>query len=1626
MGTKQSPYTYPDTLTHTRTESEPFAAMPSNAELYIYYCRRSACHPNSAVKRYLDDTASSSLEVVDVSANYLGTRGLIPVLDLVKNTKTVHTLDLSNNMMELEHVEHLAYCLALHPCMRTVRLCNDGLHDGHVDALLQLLAENASIEHVSVEGNNLTAASVQAIARALEKSKAVRAQRRREEEEHDSYLKSHTPRARLSFQARLSDHISAAESGGYTHYATWWKNPQYSVKLSRSSRVSFVLECAHAEAANQVGMLLMRHDGVHRVVEILADTLVVESSIEDQRCAMEAHLRMDESYVVMPFSFNVGRAVDFTLVATLRNDHTAQEEGWITVERLNARYDWCMRTVEAAWTSDNAGGGPDCLSWRRNDMYHLTCANTAAAAGQQQQPSFMATVHVLLMKEADPYENDSRAIGLDVVTYDVHNATAPPLLCTPEVVRASHSHQRKTFISLQFSMPVAELDVFVVPSTAEARQTGTYSITVFSSVSVDFARSAFPHGWRYRTVTGYWDADCCGGCRQLYQSWKNNPATEVCVEDAAKSLVACVEVHAAEATTVAQSAEEKMATAAAEETPAAMERKAELEELRQRHRSSKREVCVAVVSCSPPSYAELAVSALSEKSAMAVASDIQQPVFVVPMLRHAAETGAYTLELFSSSSFVVCGATQSLAVRQRKAQLAAYSAENGRRAAQQNAEQQACRGGADLPALREERRAILDRLYATDLPFVDRDFPRGTSSLFLDPAGAPPLNFPAVTEWRRASQLKVSLHAREGDATFMSPPSPYGPRHWFASVLNSVAAKPGWLSRVFVDYFREAGFAQFAFYKQNEWVGVTVDDYLLVDNQGALVYGHGAAADDALFPLAEKAYAKLHRCYEAMELKVCPQQSLLELLRQGLMDVSGGYCSTMRVRPTDGSELPENEREAVWRQLKAGVSHSVLCALILDSRSAGARERSRAGLLPDRLYGVMDARFVEQQRVVKVRNVDSRNDADTTWRGKWAEKSSLWTETLLEVLQYRPDEDAMWMHFDEVLYYYTHLLVTEVCAHTATVSGSFAESTANDPDDADLSLRNPQYALTVTRTSATAADTAPIEVHVGVHRRDPRLDITRDKHATATLKTAIGFAVLATEDNCRRVCRITDKQLLQLVTPNRQRDAYCTLQLTAEALCSQRITVMPFREHTCDPDALYYISASCSGPATVSIAHVTPNAVTTVAGQWDSNVGAPDSPLWRNNPQFFLSPVEAMEVTITLRTAHPTSGVRGFTVHNTQRCSSFLTFELATVVASAAADAVGGVPTCVVRLAGMKERRGMPYVVVPYSSGGAEDFSVEVTANRSVQLRPIDPRLDWHRVRQNVSISAEKGNAGGSLAFPSWRFNTQMALTFPVEREGRLFISARRLRSADPRVKVGMVLMRSCRTVSGGYRRLLVYAEADIVARSSERAGGEATLATEVNLSAGQGALVLLVHADQPYKEAEVEVSVYSAATVEVQPVVEWTKVLWEEGSWELGTTAGGSRTHFANWINNPFYGLSVIRSTKVVVLLLQYPRDREHPKVRRYGQKKAFLPPPIEFKERCTAIELSIVKYDKDLSEVASVNAGTAAEAYLVTELLPDQPYLLVPCTSEPQHDGDFKLFVFADHPIDLFEAEKPRLPYV
>jgi calpain, invertebrate len=63
--------------------------------------------------------------------------------------------------------------------------------------------------------------------------------------------------------------------------------------------------------------------------------------------------------------------------------------------------------------------------------------------------------------------------------------------------------------------------------------------------------------------------------------------------------------------------------------------------------------------------------------------------------------------------------------------------------------------------------------------------------------------------------------------------------------------------------YRKKGLYVFRFYKNFNWVYVIVDDRLPCENSKP-VFGRCTNLNEIWVPLIEKAYAKLHGCYEAL------------------------------------------------------------------------------------------------------------------------------------------------------------------------------------------------------------------------------------------------------------------------------------------------------------------------------------------------------------------------------------------------------------------------------------------------------------------------------------------------------------------------------------------------------------------------------------------------------------------------------------------------------------------------------------------------------------------------------------------------------------------------------------------
>lgn len=1588
-------------------------------DLYQYYCRRKGCKANSCFSRYLIEEFERQgqkrvLETVDLSLNYVGRKGIIPVLDLVKNVKTIKKLNLSNNMLEHEELEHLVYCLALHPSVEEVVLANNCFHDASVKVILDLLELNGGITTFDVDGNEISAASVATIGEQLEKNRARRAER-----ESDV---SH-PSSRRWSKAQIEGSIDELNSGGHIHFGTWWKNPQYFMRTSAGSQVRIVMDVEDAKEARQVGFFVFRSSGQYRVVELSEGVIAGESACDHSHCYLTMSVEENETYSVMPYTFYPSRSVGFRLTAEMCSDDALSSRGWITLEPVDPAVDWCLSTLDGEWTEESAGGSHLEHTWCRNHMIRVQYAGSVLT----HRMAAPATLIVKLSKGVDPDVNDEKSIGFHVLTPDTEEALLPPIFCKDECVKCFCPHERTTTISASFAVSCTALQLFIAPSTLNPGQVGSYNVTVFSSVPVTLSSSAFPHGWHYRKVGGSWDEYNCGGSRNASMSWKANPSIGLSVDSSQEPSDFTVFLEAASPALplVVQEAAVGDGACSRSATPApgeSQEEDPDLVEFLRRHKAHLMEACVSVIEAKSPLYRELLTSGYTNGSfARLMVPGLNKPFLLLVSTRHAGQLGTFALHIFSHRPFVTDG-VESLLAREREVHLQQYALENEKRQTLLSAaktQQISFDGSEDVVVVRNE---IIRQCMITGEKFVDRDFPRGGSSLFLDPDAKPPPTFPKETHWKRPTELMekvVFLPDWKCDAPF-----PYSRREWFASVVHAIATKPLWLQNVAVGYNEGEGMAQFRFFKDGKWKVVTIDDYLLFDSTMDLCMGRpGKDSADIFFPLIEKAYAKAHRCYETLEPKVTPELGFLELVCQGLMDLSG--CATINIPLIGSVRMPQEQQDVIWMEMKNAVKPNVLCSLLVRGDSNGASERRGRGILVDHIYPVLDARFLEGYRLVKLRHWGQPEEINLC--SKWRSSSDKWTDTIRQTLEFREDDrETFWLSFDEVLYYFTNLLINEETSSVSWASGYFCDC---PPGCNDRLLGSSQFSL---QLGEFPPGLKKVNILLGLHQLDPRTTVLRDKGAVASYRTGVGLEVVGTADNTVWLTDFSKAEVLSRLEPCMKRDALCPLTVSLDSVGGNKLlTLVVFKEEMRAPHVPFLLSA-WSETCKVNVVAVERNAAVTVCDEWPREfaIGGPSSPFWRDCPQYFIYPSDTTDINFSLKQELASGEIPkpiGFTVHDARACRSYLEYNPETVILSVATNASHKVEGTV-RLLGMKARRGMPYIIVPFCTEAAPggSFTLEAVANRFVKLCRINPQLDWCRVTKHASFMLSDGSVGGSLRFSSWRSSPQFAFTFPVGGKGRLLVSLSNDDAVDTRTEVGMTLLLGDRQWDEGKRRKLVVSQGDIIACSEENIG-RSTLDCEIDVEPEQ-TLILVVYASLPYRGADVTFTAYSALPVEVEPVKEWEYVVMAQGSWELGYTAGGGAEEFGSWVNNPFVALNTFRRTQIVALLLQYPRGPEKPVVKRAGNKKAFLPPVIVNPNNRMEIAIDLNCQDENMTRIATTPYTRNSEVALVANVpaADSLPFVFVPHTKYPEGNGEYKLFVYADSLVELYPLEKKRVPYV
>lgn len=300
---------------------------------------------------------------------------------------------------------------------------------------------------------------------------------------------------------------------------------------------------------------------------------------------------------------------------------------------------------------------------------------------------------------------------------------------------------------------------------------------------------------------------------------------------------------------------------------------------------------------------------------------------------------------------------------------------------------------------------------------------------------------------------------------------------WFAGALSTVAQRPELIDNMFVTKdFNPHGAYHLRLFHAGEWRGILVDDLFpttrVFEGYMDATHAHYSRGGDLCYlqgarrqiwvPLVEKAAAKLHGCWGALESGTIreamalftgfPTQQIQGLyirkaVRQRLQEKRQARIEERTRMLMQGIDVPEDEVDSdedidndaiTWSKImsfnEAGYLMGMGC-------SEDGCEKTKAhlveemGLAAPHAYGVMDAREVEVngklQRFMKIRNPWGER-APRTWKGDWGKDSKLWTFDLqlkLGVVNRSgvkmDDENSIfWMTFEDVKEYFS---AVEVC-----------------------------------------------------------------------------------------------------------------------------------------------------------------------------------------------------------------------------------------------------------------------------------------------------------------------------------------------------------------------------------------------------------------------------------------------------------------------------------------------------------------------------------------------------------------------------------------------------------------------
>ncbi len=191
------------------------------------------------------------------------------------------------------------------------------------------------------------------------------------------------------------------------------------------------------------------------------------------------------------------------------------------------------------------------------------------------------------------------------------------------------------------------------------------------------------------------------------------------------------------------------------------------------------------------------------------------------------------------------------------------------------------------------------------------------------------------------------------------------------------------------------------------------EEYRTVMQTGsrALYFAQCSDPNETWLPLLEKAFAKAHGDYSSIDGG---------FVGEGIEDLTGGVTS--EIFATDILD-----KEKFWREELMNVNKTFLFGCGQMDGVYGERR----GIQEKHAYSIMEAREIDGQRLLKLRNPWGR----TEWTGRWSDGSEEWTPEWMQKLNHKfGDDGVFWISYQDLLRSYQHFDRTRLFGPEWTVS----------------------------------------------------------------------------------------------------------------------------------------------------------------------------------------------------------------------------------------------------------------------------------------------------------------------------------------------------------------------------------------------------------------------------------------------------------------------------------------------------------------------------------------------------------------------------------------------------------------